>query len=322
MPAPKKVSDEQIVAAIKQGLTSTQLIEKFGYKSQGSWARFNNVAKRHGLVLEKAYKDKGKHLSEFQQKLRHNARKHITVENGTVLVGSDAHYWLGLKSTAHRAFCKFAAEMRPSAVVMNGDAFDGATISRFPRIGWDTRPSVLDELKACLESMTEIEEASRTKNLYWPLGNHDARYETFLASRVPEFQGVDGFHLKDKFPLWIPCWSVWINEKVAIKHRYKGGIHATHQNTVSSGVSMVTGHLHSLKVTPYSDYNGTRFGVDCGSLADPSGPQFVDYMEDSPANWRSGFVVLTFHEGKLLWPEVVHVLEEGKVEFRGKVIEV
>lgn len=107
-----------------------------------------------------------------------------------------------------------------------------------------------------------------------------------------------------------------------VKHRFKNGVHATHNNTVNSGVSIVTGHLHSLKVTPFSDYHGTRFGVDTGTLADPSGPQFVNYTEANPTNWRSGFAVLTIHNGKLLWPELVHVIEPGKVEFRGVVLDV
>jgi hypothetical protein len=83
---------------------------------------------------------------------------------------------------------------------------------------------------------------------------------------------------------------------------------------------MVTGHLHSLKVTPYDDYNGTRWGVDTGTLAAKEGEQFVDYTEDNPRNWRSGFAVLTFHKGRLLWPEVVNVRDEeaGEVEFRGR----
>jgi hypothetical protein len=77
-------------------------------------------------------------------------------------------------------------------------------------------------------------------------------------------------------------------------------------------------------VTPWTDYNGTRFGVDCGTMADPFGPQFRDYMEDNPRNWRSGFAIITFHKGKMLWPEVVHVINEddGLVEFRGKVYKV
>jgi hypothetical protein len=80
--------------------------------------------------------------------------------------------------------------------------------------------------------------------------------------------------------------------------------------------------LHSLKVTPFADYNGNRFGVDTGTLAEPNGPQFKDYLEDSPTNWRSGFAILTFHNGRLMWPELVHKWAEGQVEFRGKVYDV
>jgi hypothetical protein len=86
---------------------------------------------------------------------------------------------------------------------------------------------------------------------------------------------------------------------------------------------MFTGHLHSLKVTPYTDYNGTRFGVDTGTLAGgPQGPQFLAYLEDAPANWRSGFAVATFHKGRLMWPEVVAVFDDNHVEFRGKLYRV
>lgn len=82
---------------------------------------------------------------------------------------------------------------------------------------------------------------------------------------------------------------------------------------------MFTGHLHSMKVQPISDYNGTKYGVDTGTLADPYGPQFANYTELNPLNWRSGFVVVTFYKGQLLWPEFVHVLGPSKYEFRGKV---
>ena len=83
---------------------------------------------------------------------------------------------------------------------------------------------------------------------------------------------------------------------------------------------MVTGHLHSLKVTPFDDYNGIRYGVDTGCLADTDGKQFMDYTEDNPKNWRSGFAVLTIRNGNLMWPEVVHVSKEG-VEFRGNYVQ-
>ena len=51
------------------------------------------------------------------------------------------------------------------------------------------------------------------------------------------------------------------------------------------------------------------------------GNQFVDYTEDNPVDWRSGFVILTYHNGKLLLPEIVQTLDEqeGTYQFRGKV---
>lgn len=255
---------------------------------------------------------------------RHPERTFIEIKDGIILVGSDSHYWPDEITTAHRAFCYFAKEFQPKIIIKNGDELDGATISRHQPIGWENRPSLKAELEAVAERHTEIMDACKSARRIWPLGNHDSRFETRLAAVAPEYGKIHGVHLKDHFPEWEPCWSVWVNDDLIIKHRYKGGVHATHNNTKDSGRSMVTGHLHSLKVTPWTDYNGTRFGVDCGTMADPWGPQFRDYMEDNPRNWRSGFAILTFHKGRLLWPEVVHVIDEhkGLVEFRGKVYSV
>lgn len=253
----------------------------------------------------------------------HPGRICFDVKDGIVLVGGDGHYWPGPASTAHRAFVKFCKEAKPVAVVMNGDAFDGATISRHPPIGWENRPSVEDELEAVQERLGEIEAAAYKARKIWTLGNHDGRFETRLATVAPEYARVHGFHLKDHFPHWEAAWSCWINEDVVIKHRGpKGGVHATHNNTIAAGKTMVTNHLHSLKVTPYDDYNGTRFGVDTGTLADPNGPQFLDYSEDNPKNHRSGFAVLTFRRGVLLWPEIVAVFDKDHVQFRGELIRV
>lgn len=143
-----------------------------------------------------------------------------------------------------------------------------------------------------------------------------------IAIKAPELAKVKGVHLHDHFPDWDRGWSTWINDDVIIKHRFKGGIHATHNNTMWAGKSIITGHLHSAKVTPFTDYNGTRYGVDTGCVADPDHKAFVDYTEDNPKNWRSAFCVLTFWRGKLLYPELVLRLDENHVEFRGQVIEV
>lgn len=250
-------------------------------------------------------------------------RRELTVDNGTVIVFSDAHYWPGEPSTAHRALVEFCRRLNPVTVVCNGDAIDGSAISRHPPIGWESCPTVKEELEVCqkrLSEITAVVDAGVAK--VWLLGNHDARFETRLAQVAPEFKDVHGIHLKDHFPDWDCGWSLFINNDVVIKHRFKGGVHAPHNNTLYSGLSTITGHLHSAKVTPFSDYRGTRYGVDTGCLADTYHDAFQGYCEDNPRNWRSGFCVLTFVDGSLLMPELVLVWDETHVQFRGEIIEV
>ena len=320
MPAPK-VSEDEFVEIWNAHKSARKVARVLGIATEAVYGRRRSIEHRRGIKLE-ATDPRAKNFEHLQTAHLHKYRHHLGIENGTVLVFSDAHFWPGIRTTAFKGLLWAIKELKPKAIINNGDAFDGASISRHPRIGWDSKPSVIQELKACEASLGEIEEAANKAKLVWSLGNHDARFENRLANTVPEFMHTKGFKLNDHFPNWISCWSCWPTEEVVVKHRYKGGIHATHNNTVNSGKTIVTGHLHSLKVTPFSDYGGNRFGVDTGTLADPDGPQFVDYLEDNPTNWRSGFAVLTFHDGRLLWPEVVHRFAEGKIEFRGKVIDV
>lgn len=245
------------------------------------------------------------------------------IKNGTIAVASDCHYWPNYISTAHKAFVKFCADLQPKAVVLNGDVMDFPSISRHASIGWETRPTVESEIEEANKRLLEIQKAAPNAKRFWSLGNHDARLESRLAAVAPEFAKINGVHLKDHFdPSWRPCWAILVNQDVVIKHRLRGGVHARHANTLHAGKTTVTGHLHALGVTPYSDYNGTRWGVDTGTLADPYGPAFENYTEQGPLNWRSGFVVLTFKDGVLLDPEIVRVVGERKVSFRGEIIKV
>lgn len=315
------VSEDEFIEIWNTHKSARKVSQILGIATEAVYGRRRAIENRRGIKLE-ANNVRAKHYQHLHTAHIHKARYQLGIENGVVLVFSDAHFWPGIRTTAFRGLLWAIKTLKPKAIINNGDAFDGASISRHPRIGWDSKPSVIQELKACEACLGEIEDIAGKAKLVWALGNHDARFENRLANTVPEFMHTKGFKLNDHFPSWISCWSCWPTEEVVVKHRYKGGIHATHNNTVTSGKSIVTGHLHSLKVTPFADYGGNRYGVDTGTLADPDGPQFVDYLEDNPTNWRSGFAVLTFHNGQLLWPEVVHRISENKIEFRGQVIDV
>jgi hypothetical protein len=243
----------------------------------------------------------------------------ITLPHGHIVIGSDAHYMPGEPSTAHRAFVEIVKRLKPYAVIMNGDGLDGSAIGRHFRIRWHRPPTIKEELEVLQDRLGEIAKHAGAAKLIRTHGNHDSRFDTFLSANAPHFEGVFGFSLKDHLPAWQQCMSVWVNDDVVIKHRFKGGVHAAHNNTKDSGRTLVTGHLHSQKVSPWTDYNGTRYGVDCGTLADLYGEQF-HYSEDDPRNWRSGFAVLTFVDGELMPPDLCSVLGPGHVYFRGEVI--
>ena len=312
----KKISDQEFIDLWNEHQSITKIAAVTGMDLRGLKRRRNSLEIAKNIKLRQIHID----AHAIERKID------LGIKNGTVIVFSDAHFWPGIRSTAFKGLLYAIGVYAPTAVIANGDIFDGASISRHARIGWDKSPSVIEELKACQACMSEIEEVAKAARhnvrLLWPLGNHDARFETFLAANAPQFEHTTGFKLSDHFQKWKKCWSVWLNEKVVVKHRNKGGIHATHNNTVQSGVTMVTGHLHSLKVTPYVDYNGVRYGVDTGTLADIYGPQFENYLEQNPVNWRSGFAILTFVNGVLLIPELVMVHTQDTIQFRGKIIDV
>jgi hypothetical protein len=138
-----------------------------------------------------------------------------------------------------------------------------------------------------------------------------------LAQNSPEYEGVLS-RLEDRFSDWEFAWSLRVNDSMMIKHRYHNGIHATYNNTLKSGYSIVTGHLHRLAVTPWADYNGRRWGVDTGTLSNPLSPQF-DYGENNPTPHTSGFAVLTYKDGQLLPPELCEVINDVAY-FRGKEV--
>lgn len=305
--------------------TDERFVELFTTMGAAATARMLGVGeravyRRRNLLEDKL--DRPLHPPHRSPLTEHNDRIEIKLKDGVILVGSDAHYWPSDKgTTAHRAFVRFCEDMKPDVVVMNGDAVDGASISRHPPRGFEDIPTVAEELSAVTERLAEIEDAAPKARRFWTLGNHDQRFEGKLAAAAREFDEVRGTRLVDHFEDWVFTYALLVNDNLMIKHRWKGGIHATHNNALWSGMTMVTGHLHSLKVTPLTDLTETRWGVDTGTLADIYGPQFA-YAEENPRNWRSGFAILTIQKGVLRWPELVHVVEPGVVEFRGELIEV
>ena len=305
---PKKVSDEDFIAAWNRLGSPALVSQELGLDIRGVYNRRSNLEKMRGLSLPT--RSANTIIPENRRVITHE------VQNGHIFIASDCHYWPGIETVAHLAFVNLIDQMKPTTIILNGDVFDGAQVSRHPPLMGVTTPTPKQEIEACQDRLSEIASASKNAKKFFTFGNHDTRLFSRLAANTPEL--TDMMSLFDYFPGWQTCWRVDINDDIAVKHRWHNGIHATWNNVLKSGKTLISGHLHQLRVTPFSDYNGRRYGVDSGTLAEPYGDQFT-YTEGNPVNWCSGFCIITIRDGKLLPPELCEVIE-GVAYFRGKEV--
>ena len=331
---PKVYTDEEFIDAWNRFGSPQKVANALGILRRHVYDRRHRLEARYGIALPskrpmlaktgpKSEAGQAANKLAIERARKYEREMPIEIRDGVVLVASDAHYWPGVVTTAHQAFCRLVKDLKPVAVVLNGDVLDGARISRHPRIGWEFQPTLKDELHAVQDRCAEIERAAGKAQLIRTQGNHDSRLENYLSANAAELEEMTGSTLIDYLPRWRAGWALHVNPGTdswtVIRHRpVGGGIHAAYNSTLRSGVHYVHGHLHKLQYTPWSDYRGRRFGVDTGTLAEPSGPQFA-YTEAGPLNWASGFVVLTFRDGRLLEPELCAV-HRGDAWFRSSKI--
>lgn len=317
---PTKFSDEEFITAWKRFGSPAEVARALDLDLRQVYRRRSSIEEKHGFILNtQTASPTGRQKIEVPKQGFRAMSENVT---GTVIIGSDGHFWPGERSVAFDAFVTLIKELKPAMVIMNGDSFDGARISRHLPGGWANLPDVADELAAVRERHAEIEAAAPVGcPLVWPAGNHDSRFTARLAQGAPEYVKVHGFDIADHFPSWSFCWSIWLNNHTVVKHRHHQSLHAGYQNTLKGGKTIVTGHLHRLQATMWADYNGLRWGIETGTLSDfgPQNDKFA-YAEDNPLNWSQGFAVLTFAaNGMLLEPEFCRVLN-GVAYFRGQPV--
>lgn len=309
--------DPEVFGAEFELLGATAMAKKYNVDVRNVFTRRRVVERQIGRSLHvPAHLDRS-------GKPRTTVRKSITAKKDLcLLIGSDAHYEINTVTTAHLAFVELAKQLQPDVIVMNGDLLDGSSISRHAPLGWEERPTVEQELNAVKQRLTEIEKAAPSAERFWTMGNHDARFDMRLADLLPQFKGVQGFTLRDHFAAWKFCVSLWVEgaeRPIVIKHiPVSGGVHAGYNSTLKSGTHIITGHTHQMECKSWTDYTGHRYGVQCGTMADPNQPTF-DYANDSPKNWTSGFVVAHIRDNFLLTPEFVKVHKAGEYEWRGDI---
>src|SRR5436190_8530045 len=117
-------------------------MDRFGFSGYRTVCqRRKAIEKKRGVQLMSASPISTRNAT---LKRKNSRRIELQITDGVILVGSDAHVWPGPLTTAQRGFIELSKRLKPDVVVMNGDVFDGAKISRHPAGIWDQekRPGV------------------------------------------------------------------------------------------------------------------------------------------------------------------------------------
>ena len=254
----------------------------------------------------------------YAPRIKWERSRKFEVKNGVVIIFSDPHFYPDGNTAAIDSLITLCHDLKPKAVLCGGDALDGTQISRFdPTRGWHQPPTLKEQLECVTESMDRIKSAAKGAITAMTFGNHDARLSRYLAVNAPAVEDLPGTRLEDYIPAWPLSWTIELAGKIptVIRHRNLSGM--LHLQAMRAGCHYVHGHLHKLNVHAAPQYGRFVYSVDAGSFSDPQSDAF-DYTEDGPPHVQ-GFVVLTYKDGELLWPEVVNI-RDGKAYFRGGVI--
>ena len=147
------VSDQEFIELWRTHKSPEKISKITGVNVRNVYRRRDSIEKKLGVDLNS------------EKKVRTwsppNPKMELGIENGTVIVFSDAHFWPSIRTTAFQGLLWAIKKMQPKAVICNGDAFDGASISRHPPLGWSHTPSLIEELHTCQAMLGEIVEAAK-----------------------------------------------------------------------------------------------------------------------------------------------------------------
>ena len=120
------------------------------------------------------------------------------VKHSRILVISDLHFPYQDNKAIELAL-KYGEKNKMDCILINGDLFDFATISRHEK-DWRHR-SLVDEIETVKEFFDYLQHRFPNVKIVFKEGNHDERFDKWLFHKSPEFFDVSGLTLKDVLKL-------------------------------------------------------------------------------------------------------------------------
>jgi hypothetical protein len=209
---------------------------------------------------------------------------------------------------------------RPEIIVVLGDFCDMYTVSahdkdpkRANRLEWE-----LEECNARLDELDNL--GARQK--FWTEGNHETRWDRFLAVKAPEISGVlrlrDQLRIRERGWHWTPYKQTLRLGKLFITHDLgKAGRNAHRDAEATYQGNAVIGHTHAMEFSVVSNRRGrAHVAAMFGWLGDN---ESVDYrhVDKATREWPHGFGVGRMDADGVVYLSPCPIIDHNRVCIEG-----
>lgn len=233
------------------------------------------------------------------------------ISQSKVLIISDLHFPYQDNNAIRKAI-NYGKEQKVNCILINGDLFDFAGISRHEK-DWRQR-TVAQEFESVRIFLSSLRKHFPKSKIVYKLGNHDERWEKWLFLKAPEIFDDPEFKLetrlklgelkidivKDKLPIKIG--------KLTVLHGHEGaggsgGVNPARSMFNKTLNSVMVGHYHKTSLHSESRMDGEIIGVhSTGCLCDLH-PHYMNINK-----WNHGFAY------------VEHNIKTGEYTVHNKII--
>jgi hypothetical protein len=203
-------------------------------------------------------------------------------EYAKALVVADLHYPF-VDRRALEVVIGLGEVARPDEVIVNGDAFDFAQISRF--VKRPDLPPIQSDIDQCREDILAPLGALAPVRRFI-VGNHEqSRWQNYLFTRCPEISSLRCLTMEAVLGLtemgwaWQP-WEYWPTDSLCVYHGDRhtsalggGSAMSARKEQLDMGCSTLTGHTHHAGAFFRQDRAGYRVSYEIGWLGDAAAMQ-------------------------------------------------
>ena len=211
---------------------------------------------------------------------------------------------------------KYAKKQHIDSILLNGDTFDFYRLSKFMQD--PMKVNLKEELEIGQKFLDSLQNTFKRCKIYFKVGNHEARLESYLKQKAPELFGLPFFDLSEFLHLHehgievIDANTIMLYGKLPIIHGHElrmsvGGVNPSRTLYNKFKTSCVCSHLH--RTSDHTEKTGldkviSTHSIGCMCDLHP------DYARIN--NWNTGFgIVSKDEEGKYEFEN--HKIIKGKV---------